>query len=201
MSGRESIWRLRLWVWLPALLFFLANAASFTVYRLGYAGTVEALQRDLKREKEQLAKEQQERRRLEELLGRVDTNRQRIQQLYEQRFSTRRERLTRVNDEVKNLARQAGLSPRSFSYPQEAIDDFDLVKRSYIFSVDGTYPELRRFINLLERSDSFLILEEVTLNQTSDEGDGGLRISLKLSTLFEERGARPRLAGRVGGVS
>ena len=28
MRSREEIWRLRLWVWVPALLFFLANATA-----------------------------------------------------------------------------------------------------------------------------------------------------------------------------
>ena len=38
MRSRGEIWRQRLWIWLPALLFFLANATAFSVYKLGYAG-------------------------------------------------------------------------------------------------------------------------------------------------------------------
>ena len=40
MSNGDVIWRQRLWVWLPALVFFLANAAAFSVYRFGFAGDV-----------------------------------------------------------------------------------------------------------------------------------------------------------------
>ena len=43
MTSGDEIWRQRLWVWLPALVFFLANASAFTVYRLGYAGNVQLL--------------------------------------------------------------------------------------------------------------------------------------------------------------
>ena len=50
--------------------------------------------------------------------------------------------------------------------------------------MDGTYLELRKFINLLELSDSFLTLEEVTLaGETRGEGPE-LNIRLSLSTLF-----------------
>ena len=47
MRDRSEIWRLRAWVWLPALLFFLANAVAFSVYRFGYAGQVKSLEADL----------------------------------------------------------------------------------------------------------------------------------------------------------
>ncbi|HYG62834.1 MAG TPA: hypothetical protein VEL74_09655 [Thermoanaerobaculia bacterium] len=209
MSGRESIWRLRLWVWLPALIFFLANVVVFTVYRLGYAGTVQSLERDLEDEKVELEKQASERRRLEELLAKAETNRRQIQQLYGQRFSTRQARLTLIDREVKTLARQAGMAPRSVEYLQQEIEDFNLIKRSFNFSVHGTYPELRQFINLLELSDSFLILEAMTLSQGTGE-DPRLRIGLTLSTLFEDRSrtpavppasrARQAAASGVGGV-
>src|SRR5262249_7156107 len=38
-------------------------------------------------------------------------------------------------------------------------------KRSFVFEVDGTYLDLRKFINLLELSDSFLTLEAVSLSE------------------------------------
>jgi hypothetical protein len=99
------------------------------------------------------------------------------------RFSTRSERLTNISAEVERLARQAGLDPRSLTSPELDVAELGLTKRSFIFSVNGTYVELRRFINLLELSPSFLTLEEVKL---SGGGEGGeeLQISLRLSTLF-----------------
>jgi Tfp pilus assembly protein PilO len=186
MIRRESIWRLRPWVWVPALLFFLANAAAFTVFWLGYAGDVQTLRRELEGQKKQLETQQADRHKHEALLASAKDNRTRIQQLYEQRFSTRRLRLTPITAEVRKLASQAGLEPPSFSFPENPIEAYGLVKRSFIFTVQGTYPELRKFINLLETSGSFLILEEVSLNHGADKGDDNLRISLKISTLFKD---------------
>jgi len=182
MKNSDEIWRRRLWVWLPALVFFLANAGAFTVYRLGYAGNVESLAQEIDTEKGELKKLEAERAELAQRIGRVAENRRQVEGLYK-RFATRRQRLTEVTAEVQSLARKAGLDPaRSISYPEQEIEDYGLVKRSFVFSVDGNYVDLRKFINLLELSDSFLTLEDASLSESSKGPE--LRINLTLSTLF-----------------
>jgi Tfp pilus assembly protein PilO len=200
MRDFSEIWRLRLWIWLPALLFFLANAVAFSIYRFGYADQVKSLEADLGEIRQQLQPLSQRRRELEGRLVRARSAETAVRQLYADRFSTRSQRLTAVTAEVKSLARKAGLNPRSLSYPEQAIEDFGLVKRSFIFSVEGTYVELRQFLNLLELTDSFLTLEAVTLAETSRDQGPELRMNLAISTLFaqetgpEEAGAARRVA-------
>ena len=199
MNGGGEIWRQRLWTWLPALLFFTANLVAFGVYRLGYAGDVQSLERGIESrqgELRQVQADQAERRRL---IGGARMNRERITELYAERFSTRRRRLTEITTEVKKLAREAGLEPRDLSYPEEPIEDFGLVKRSFVFGVNGDYLELRRFINLLEVTDSFLTLEEITLSGGGDADGAELRINLRLSTLFSREEGPAEAA--PGGVS
>lgn len=184
MTSRDEIWRLRLWVWLPALLFFLANATAFVIYRFGFADRVAALEASLDKREKELAPLATDRARLERLIQRSQRNDQEIRRLYDEQFSTRSQRLTRVTAEVRQLARSAGLDPRVITYPEEDIEQFGLIKRSFSFSVEGTYLELRKFINLLELSQSFLTLEEVTLGEGGEEGAPDLRMQLGLSTLF-----------------
>lgn len=188
MRGRDEIWRLRLWIWLPALLFFLANATAYVVYRFGFADRVESLEEDLASTQKKLAPEAAKRVRLERLIERSRRNDVEIARLYEERFSTRSQRLTQVTAEVKKLAQAAGLNPLLMNYGDEAIDDYGLVSRSFSFAVDGTYLELRKFINLLELSESFLTLEEVTLAGDANEQGPELHIRLTLSTLFAREG-------------
>jgi Tfp pilus assembly protein PilO len=205
MKDESEIWRLRLWVWVPALIFFLANAVAFSVYRLGYADQVQSLEASLGEAQKQLQPEMLKRKELERRLQRAGAAEVAVKQLYDQEFSTRSQRLTRVTTEVKSLARKAGLNPLAFSYPEEAIESYGLVKRSFVFSVEGTYLELRQFINLMEHSDSFLTLESATLAGSSQEEGPELRMSLRISTLFsqeagaEEAGAARRVAERAGG--
>lgn len=198
MRNPGEIWRLRVWVWAPALFFFLANATAYSIYRFGFADRVAALEDNLREQRERLEPLEARKKKLEGLLELSRRNQIEIERLYGETFATRRQRLTEITAEVKSLARKAGLNPTALSYPEQQIQQYGLVKRSFIFSVEGTYLELRRFINLLEVSNSFLTLEEVTLSQGSEgapvKGRGGaangnpesseLRINLTLSTLF-----------------
>lgn len=188
MRDQSEIWRLRLWVWLPALLFFLANAVAFSVYRFGYADQVKSLEADLGEVQKQLQPLQLKRKELERRLQRAGAAEVAVRQLYDERFATRRQRLTAVTTEVKDLARKAGLNPRALSYPSQDIEDYGLVKRSFVFPVEGTYAELRQFLNLLELSDSFLTLEAISLGEASSDQGPELRINLTISTLFSSKG-------------
>jgi Tfp pilus assembly protein PilO len=199
MKDQSEIWRLRLWVWVPALLFFLANAVAFSVYRFGYADQVKSLEAGLGEVQKQLQPQMLKRKELERRLQRAGAAKVAVKQLYDEQFSTRSQRMTRATSEVKSLARKAGLNPRMFSYPEEAIEDYGLVKRSFNFSVEGTYLELRQFINLMEHSDSFLTLEAITLSEASQDTGPELRMSLKISTLFtKEAGAAERRLAQRG---
>lgn len=184
MKDQSEIWRQRVWIWLPALLFFLANATAFTIYRLGYAGQVQSLEANLEEVDKELAPETRRSRVLERQLQSARTTEMAVGKLYEDVFATRSERLTKVTTEVRSLARKAGLNPRVIAYPQDDIEDYGLIKRSFVFPVEGTYVELRQFLNLLELTDSFLTLESITLS--GEDGDEGpeLRMNLTISTLF-----------------
>jgi len=182
MRSRSEIWRQHLWIWVPALIFFLANAVAFSVYKLGYAGQVAKLDDDIHAQEARHRELNGQYQQLKTMIARVKTNQEQVQQLYAGRFSTRSRRLTSVTQEVKELARQAGLTPRALSYPEKQIQEYGLIKRSFIFSVQGPYPALRKLVNLLEKSHSFIVIEELSV--TSNTEGPELRIDLTLSTLF-----------------
>lgn len=182
MTSRGEIWRQRLWIWVPALVFFLANAGAFAVYKLGYAGRVKSLEETLEDQGRRLKDLTDRRRQMEGMLAGVRTNEQQVVQLYAERLSTRSRRLTGITAEVKDLAKKSGLVPKALSYPEEDIEKFGLIKRSFVFSVEGTYADLRKFINLLEVSRSFISLDEVQVAGSTVGPE--LRIDLSLSTLF-----------------
>ncbi|HEY4561691.1 MAG TPA: hypothetical protein VIJ36_01865 [Thermoanaerobaculia bacterium] len=182
MRAPGEIWRQRLWIWVPALLFFLVNVGAFAVYKLGYAGRIGSLDdrlKELAQQSKDLTDKSQQAKTMIEL---VRTNEAQVEQLYVERLSTRSQRLTSVTAEVKKLAREAGLVPKSISYPEEEIQQYNLIKHSFVFSVEGTYDELRKFISLLETSHSFLTIDQATVGNNLEGRE--LRIDLTLSTLF-----------------
>lgn len=184
MDPRHQVWRQRLWLWLPALLFFLLNLGVLSVYHLAFAGRSLGIRGQIERRTAEAAELEARRLKLEGLYQSARSTEEKVTSLYDSRFSTERDRLTRVIAEVKDLARRAGLQPDTITYPEEQIEDYGLVKRSFVFTVEGTYDGFRRFLNLLELSDSFLTVEQVSLSEGGDRTPG-LRIALGLSTLFK----------------
>lgn len=187
MRWQPEIWREKPWVWALPALFLLLQILALVVYQVRYAGGVETLENNYARDAETLAALQAQRARGEALLARAEREREELASLYEIRFATEAERHTDFLKEVRKLARDAGLDPLSFSYPKEALEDQGLVKFDVQFSIQGTYEELRSFMNLLELTDQFVILESVGLGSASrDAGrqDPTLGITVDLSTYY-----------------
>lgn len=170
-------------VWLPAAVFVLANVLALAIFTGSFADNAEAGLGRLERRAEQLAQLKAKRSNAEEAVFNVRTSSEGLKEFYGDRLAPESEALTRIIAEVKDLANRAGLPPSSISYSKEQLEGQSLIRRSLEFSVSGTYEQLRQLVNLLELSDSFLILEQVNL-QGSNEGDPVLGISLSLSTLF-----------------
>jgi Tfp pilus assembly protein PilO len=178
-------------LWLPALAFLLLNVTALLVYQFRFASRSVGLEERLAQREEQLAKVRVEHSRSAELAERAKANRLALDEVYRDRFSTRSRRLTQVTEEIKELARRAGLEPRAFSYPEEEIAEYGLIERKVQFQVEGTYPALRTFINFLELSPSFLTLEEIAVNQAAGSGGALLGLDMTLSTLFVQEEALP----------
>jgi Tfp pilus assembly protein PilO len=182
-----GLWRDRWRTWVPALAFFVLNLAALAVYQFAYAGRVDALAGRVETLRGSLRGLAGQRAELEAKVALVEANRTRIAELYRDRFSTEKVRLTKTLAEFKALATRAGLRPESITYPEQDLAQFGLVKKSIIFGVSGSYASLRQLIHLLDLSPTFFTLEEVRLNGANS--GQGLDIALRMSTLFVNENA------------
>lgn len=178
----RPIWRRGIALWLPPALLVVANLVALAVYPLRFAGRTQVTAEEIAQASAELSELRQERLDLEGETQSIDSARLAVNDLYQGRLSTESARLTRVIAEVKDLATRAGLRPTTIAYPSQPIEELGLVSRSFVFGVEGTYTDLRKFINLLELSDTFLVLDQVGLS--GSVGAGRLSIQLSLSTLF-----------------
>jgi type IV pilus assembly protein PilO len=196
MSVRDTLVRVgrhRPWLWGSALAFFLLNLALFSTYRVVYAGQVVNLRERLEQREAELDHLKARANDLGTLVREARTTRDALGELYTHRLASEPIRFTKVAAEIRELARRSGLEPSAVSYPSEEIEDYGLVKRQFAFTVTGTYVELRRFVNLLEVTPTFITLEQVNL---SGERGAELRIRLTLSTLFADEDAAPAQRAR-----
>ncbi len=181
MKRPFEAWRRSLALWGLPVGFCLLNLLILGFYFSFYAGEVERLEAGNRSADERLAELRRQSEEIEAFLARADGQLRGVEDLYAERFQTEAQRFTRAIQEVKKLARDAGLAPTSFSYPQRVLDEQGLIQREIQFSVVGTYRQLRTFINFLELTDQFLALSGVAL---SEGGADRLSIQLQLSTVF-----------------
>ena len=162
----------------------LALAAALLIaFFAKFADEAEVARTRLERRTQQLEQVRSQRLRAEAVLEQIQASEEGLADFYGRRLSSESEALTRIIAEIKDLCQRAGIPPTALNYERQTIEGQDLARRTITFAVDGTYVQLRQLINLLELSDSFLILDQISLRGNDVEGSP-LRISLRLSTLF-----------------
>jgi Tfp pilus assembly protein PilO len=183
-------------LWLPAVVFVLLNLAGLAAYYLVYSGRAQEKVARFDRLTTTRQDLVAERERLERARDRLEAASEAIDSFYKERLGTEAERFTGVIAEIKLLASTAGLEPAAITYASEPIEEQGVVRRSLSFSVAGSYLDLRRLVNLLELSSSFVTLDRIGL--TEDSGGADLRIQLGLSALFADLAGIPSLAAERG---
>jgi hypothetical protein len=86
---------------------------------------------------------------------------------------------------LARLAREAELGPgHTARFEPIEIRDSRLTRLRTTLDLQGSYRAIRRFIYLLETSPEFMIIENVSLSQAGAGDDGGLQVTLELSTYY-----------------
>jgi len=87
-------------------------------------------------------------------------------------------------EDLGRISEKSGLETNSVSYKQRALEKRDVQEVEVQATVQGDYPSLVRFINGLERSSHFYLLDSLTLAPGST---GGVRLNLTLRTYFRAK--------------
>ncbi len=90
-----------------------------------------------------------------------------------------------VVDNFGEVARSAGLRTDNVTFRQHNPDNRGVIAVEISATVNGDYPSVLRFINGLERSDTFYVLDELSLAAGSE---GNLRLNFRLRTYFRTEG-------------
>ncbi len=86
-----------------------------------------------------------------------------------------------VSQDLGQLSRSAGLQSDSITFHQHARDTRGLMEVQISTAVEGNYDSLIEFLDNLEHSDNFYVLDSLALASSSA---GKLRLNLQLRTYF-----------------
>lgn len=189
-------WQQNLKLWLPPALFVGIMVVLLVLFAAKFADEAEVARSRLAKRTEELDEIRTRRESAEAIVNQIRDSEEGLEDFYGRRLSSESQALTRIIAEVKDLCERAGVPPTALSYEKQTVEGQDVFRRTITFAVDGSYAQLRQLVNFLELSDSFLILDQISLRGADVEG-APLRISLRLSTLFtSETAARSAPATR-----
>jgi Tfp pilus assembly protein PilO len=115
-------------------------------------------------------------------------------------LSTKRQRMIAVQLEVAELASQFGINLERVQYegpdPEQTAKE-GLERFGMRVPLRGGYSNLRKFLQAVEASDEFLVIEQVAL-EGGTTGEQGLELSITLATYFDAPELREQPAPRRG---
>jgi Flp pilus assembly protein TadB len=189
------IWREKQLLLAVLGILLIANLLYFFTYRVQFEARLQEYATRAEQSEARLEQAKAARMAEERQLAAYKKVQRDIQDVYDNRWSTEAARLAPLIAEVKRLAVVSQLVPQTYAFSHIAgAPEASTV--GITFAVQGTYPQVRRLINLLELSQQFVIVDQIALSSGSE---GVLTLNLHVKTLFRNTTApaTPRAANRT----
>lgn len=195
------IWREKRILLIVLGLLLLANTVFFFTYRVQYVSRLDDLDVRQKQTVARLDQAHAARITAQQQIAAYKKVQSDLQVLYNERWSTAMQRLTALIDEVKRLAAASHLEPPSYQFTTSETKNSNMAVSTtkgsigtttveIAFTVQGTYEQARRLINLLELSDQFVIIDGISLASSTTTTIAGpdktLTLNIRLKTLFRD---------------
>jgi type IV pilus assembly protein PilO len=92
--------------------------------------------------------------------------------------------LTGLIEELFNMAHNAGLEIDRIGYAPQKLQERPLMGYTLMFSVSGSYEQLKSFVYDIETSPRLITLDEIALSGAG-EGDRSVSLNLRFTTYFQ----------------
>ncbi len=109
---------------------------------------------------------------------RIMDGRRTLETFYSDVLSTKRERMTAVQREIREIARKYNIAPETITYNHEPFERDRITRFTVVMPLDGSYENLRQFISSVENSENFLTITGILL---ADSKEGGVILSLNVT--------------------
>lgn len=107
-----------------------------------------------------------------------------LRRLRSEVLQTRDERMISVQEDVWDLAQDFNIDIEQVTFQNEVLEEEGIDRYAMTVPLRGGYANLRRFIQAVEESDTFLVVERVALGE-GEEGGVLLQLNITLATYFD----------------
>ena len=166
-------------------VFLAANLVAAIVAFKPFGGSVDDLRRHRSDLQARLGQLQGQLAEAKRMATKVEKARVEGDQFLERYIADRRTTFSQIFEELDKTAREAGIKPRDSNVELNEIEGSDTLEMMSITAgYEGKYENLEKFVNLLDRSPRFLIIE--SLVAAPQQGSDTLTVNLKLDTFVKE---------------
>jgi Tfp pilus assembly protein PilO len=169
-------------------ILLLANLVAAVIAFKPFGGSADDLRRERNSLQQQLAQLQKTVSDSKQQVEKVKIARAQGDEFLARYFADRRIVTSTIQGELVEIAKQAGVIYQPTTWTPEPIEGSDTLAMMTINAgCQGTYAALSKFVNLVDRSPRFLILESMVASpqQTGQT----LNVTLKIDTFIKDAGA------------
>ena len=171
---------------LGVLIFANLVAGYFVIRPIG--GSPQELREQAAAMRNQIQQQQAALDRTSSLSSKIESGRNEGDQFMSKYFLPRRTAYSTIMADLNDLAGQTKVTPKEGAYAIEPIEGSDTLEMMQLsVNYEATYPDLIRFVNLVDKADRLLVVE--SLNATPQQIGAKLNIMLKLDTFVREDGS------------
>ena len=166
-------------------VLLLANlVAAYGVFQ-PFGGSAEELDEQVASMRHQIQQRQAGLQRLRAFVSKTQQARTSGDEFLGTYFMDRRTASSTIVSELSGAAKEAGMKPKGESFAFDPIENSDTLSMMTISAnYEGTYGDLLEFVNRLDKSKRFLILD--TLSAAPLQSTGSLNVNIKLNTFVRE---------------
>jgi type IV pilus assembly protein PilO len=168
-------------------VLLLANLVTAVIAFKPFGGGADDLRRDRNILRQQLAQLKLQVAKNKKLVEKIETARSQGDQFLAKYFTQRRVVTSTIQGELVQIAKDAGITYQPTTWNIEAIEGSDTLAMMTINAgCQGTYAALSKFVNLVDKSPRFLIIESMVAapQQTGQV----LNVTVKVDTFVMEEG-------------
>jgi type IV pilus assembly protein PilO len=163
----------------------LANIVAALIAFKPWAGSVEDMERRASELRAQNRTAEQSIDRLKRNVTKVEAARADGDRFLQDHILSMRTISSTLVEELAQIATKAGIKPKGSAFALEPVEGAETLTRAVVTAdYEGTYSDLVHFVNLLDRSPRFLIIE--SLGAAPQQNGLMLNVSLKLNAFVRE---------------
>lgn len=165
----------------------VANLAAFFLLVKPVGGSASDLEAQLANLQSQIKRQQLSLRGSRDLVGKMEGARGEHDMFMQNYFMDRRTMSSTILTEIKDSAAASGLLAKEHSFAFEPVEGTEnLGMMTITANYEGTYANLMKFVNLIDRSKRFLIIDNI---QAAPQQQGGKLVSrFKINAFVRETG-------------